>query len=62
MQQDNHDIDLELHDSGDGGRPPATRRRRDVGSLLSDDFICVGLPGFMLSREQYRETRRSGDL
>lgn len=33
-----------------------------LGSLLADDFICVGPLGFVLDKEQYIAARRSGDL
>jgi ketosteroid isomerase-like protein len=33
-----------------------------LGSLLADDFLLVGPLGFMLDKEQYLGSRRSGDL
>jgi ketosteroid isomerase-like protein len=43
----------------------AAERTGDVaplGPLLADDFILVGPLGFMLDKEQYLGSRRSGDL
>src|SRR5215472_18561851 len=33
-----------------------------LGALLVDDFVCVGPLGFVLDKEQYLGSRRSGDL
>ena len=33
-----------------------------LGALLADDFVCVGPLGFVLDKEQYLGSRRSGDL
>src|ERR687885_2841993 len=43
----------------------AAERTGDVASLdplLADDFILVGPLGFVLAKEQYLGSRRSGDL
>jgi ketosteroid isomerase-like protein len=43
----------------------AAELRSDVGtlrSMLTDDFVCVGPLGFLLTKEQYLQSRRSGDL
>src|SRR5919198_6693538 len=48
-----------------GRRWAAAERTGDVdalGPLLADDFILVGPLGFMLDKEQYLGSRRSGDL
>jgi ketosteroid isomerase-like protein len=33
-----------------------------LGSLLSEDFVCIGPLGFVLDKAQYLQSRRSGDL
>jgi hypothetical protein len=33
-----------------------------LGTLLGDDFVCVGPLGFVLDKQQYLGSRRSGDL
>jgi ketosteroid isomerase-like protein len=33
-----------------------------LGPLLADDFVCVGPLGFVLTKEQYLQSRWSGDL
>jgi ketosteroid isomerase-like protein len=48
-----------------GRRWAAAERTADVdalGPLLADDFLLVGPLGFMLDKEQYLGSRRSGDL
>jgi ketosteroid isomerase-like protein len=48
-----------------GRRWAAAERTADVdalGPLLADDFVLVGPLGFMLDKEQYLGSRRSGDL
>jgi ketosteroid isomerase-like protein len=48
-----------------GQRWAAAERTADVdalGPLLADDFLLVGPLGFMLDKEQYLGSRRSGDL
>jgi ketosteroid isomerase-like protein len=34
----------------------------ELGSLLADDFVCIGPLGFVLDKAQYLQSRRSGDL
>jgi ketosteroid isomerase-like protein len=48
-----------------GQRWAAAERSGDVDALrplLADDFVLVGPLGFMLDKEQYLGSRRSGDL
>lgn len=55
-----HDQILDL-----GQRWAAAELRGDaagLGALLADDFVLVGPLGFVLDKEQYLESRRSGDL
>ena len=33
-----------------------------LGTLLTDDFLCVGPFGFVIDKEQYVGSRQSGDL
>lgn len=34
----------------------------ELGSLLAEDFVCVGPLGFVLDKAQYLQSRRSGHL
>jgi ketosteroid isomerase-like protein len=55
-----HDQILDL-----GQRWAAAELRGDaegLGALLADDFVLVGPLGFVLDKEQYLQSRRSGDL
>jgi hypothetical protein len=33
-----------------------------LGALLTDDFLCVGPPGFVIDKQQYVGSSQSGDL
>jgi hypothetical protein len=48
-----------------GRRYAESELRSDVeglGTLVADDFVCVGPLGFVLDKQQYLGSRRSGDL